>query len=945
MKTGHGLALVASALTLAACDRASVNPDGTIGSAISSSVVISQVYAGGGNTGATYHNDFVELFNKSAAPVNLNTWSIQYSTGTGTGWGANTTSLTGTIAAGGYYLVGLDSGGNVGLLLPTPDDQDLTTTMATGGGKVALVSNTTALTGTCPTSLAIVDFIGWGSANCSEGTKLGALANATAAIRKNTGCRDTDRNNADFSIATPSPRNSASPAVATCAPYGVGAGNPNPVGQGGTTLLTVRVTSGTIPPSTSFAVVANLSAILGSSGQVFFDDGSNGDLSASDDVFSFETLVGDTVTAGAKALPFTVTDAEARVDTSGTFTLNVEANAAPVAVDDTFSVLFQTARSLAVLANDTDADSDPLAIVEITFQGTRGVAAITSSGAAMTYTPGAGQLGLDTFGYRITDGLGEFDEATVTVSIVEVIAENDAFAATEETQLVVAAPGVLVNDSAAGNPPLTSSVVAPPANGALALSSDGSFTYTGATNFFGADTFTYRTFTGSALSNVATVTITVANTQDPPTAVTDTYSVTEDTTLTRTSANGVLANDTDPDLQPLRAILVTAPARGVLTLATNGSFVYVPGLNDDVDDSFTYHANDGLADSGVVTVVLDLTAVNDAPIAIADAYSLDEDTPILVVTSGLLVNDTDVEGSALTVVVVDAPDNGTFTNMGAGFLYEPDLDYAGTDTMTYVANDGGASSVTPATVTFTIAAINDAPTAVSDTFATDEDVPLVVLVATGILANDDDVDGDAILPVVDAQPENGTLALATDGSLTWSPSADFNGTDTFTYHLSDGVESSTIATVTLSVDPLNDAPTVPQPVSPAAGEERSAKDLVFTWSASADVDGDAIEYRVQVFRDGNLYAQAQSSGTTATIPGELPKGDFTWRVQADDGVDDSGFSAEASFTIKASGGDSRDAIFGCSTTGASGGASGGATTGALLAAATVGVFFARRRAQ
>jgi len=941
MKFAHVLALAGvAALALPACEKVTVNPDGSIGNAISSSVVISQVYAGGGNTGAPLRRDFIELFNKSNAPVNLSTWSVQYATAAGATWTGDLTPLTGTIAAGGYYLVVLDSGGAVGVALPASDVYDDGTNMAVSGGKVALVSNVTALSGTCPTGGAIIDFLGWGSATCSEGTKLGALANTTAALRKGGGCRDTDQNNLDFTIVAPSPRNSASPG-GTCAPTGVGAGDPNPVGQGGTTLLTVTVTPGTNPPSTGLAVVANLTAIMGSAGQAFFDDGSNGDAFAGDTVFSWEAIVLDTVTTGAKTLPFSVSDAQARVDTSGSFVLNVVANAAPVASDDTFSVLLDTPRDLPVRANDTDADAgDFVLVAAITFQGSKGVAAIVGTGLSITYTPNLGAVGADAFGYRLVDSRGESDTATVNVSIVDAFAENDGYGATEETPLIVNAPGVLANDLASGNPPLTASVVTGPANGVLVLSSDGSFTYTGGANFFGPMSFTYRFWTGTQHSNVATVTIAVTSTQDPPSATNDSYAVTEDVTLTVNAAAGVIANDTDPDLDTLDAILVTAPTNGLLTLSTNGSFTYVPNLNYNLGDSFVYKVNDGTVDSGNATVTLNYTAVNDAPLAFADAYSLDEDTPIMVVTTGLVANDTDVEGSALSVVVVDAPDFGTFTAMAVGaFMYEPDLDFQGVDTMTYRANDGAASSAATATVTFTVAPINDAPEAVADAFSTDEDVPLVLAAAAGLLANDDDVDGDPILPIVDAAPANGTLNLGTDGSLTYTPAANVNGMDTFTYHLSDGAESSTIAAVTITLAPINDAPTIPAPISPASGEETSASDLVFSWSAATDVDGDAVEYRVQVLRGGTLYAQTQASGTTATIPGELPKGDFTWRVQADDGVADSGFSADVPFTIKGGGGDSADGLFGCSTTGARGPA--GPTVGAFLA--LIGIVLARRR--
>jgi len=172
-------------------------------------VVISQVYGGGGNTGATFTHDFIELFNQSAATVDLSGWSVQYTSAAGTGtW--SVTPLTGSIAPGGYYLIQEAQGTGGTTPLPTPDAVGSIAMSATAG-KVALSSTTTASTGACPT--CFIDLVGYGStANCFEGTgPTAAPSNTTAVIRRRSGCRDTDNNNADFSIGSPNPRNTASP--------------------------------------------------------------------------------------------------------------------------------------------------------------------------------------------------------------------------------------------------------------------------------------------------------------------------------------------------------------------------------------------------------------------------------------------------------------------------------------------------------------------------------------------------------------------------------------------------------------------------------------------------------------------------------------------------------------------------------------------------------------
>jgi hypothetical protein len=171
--------------------------------------VISQVYGGGGNSGAPFTHDFIELFNQGVTTVNLTGWSVQYQSAAGTGtW--QVTPLTGSIAPGGYYLVQEASNAAVGSPLPAPDATG-SIAMAAGAGKVALSSTTTPITGSCPT--CAVDLVGYGTtASCFEGAGPTAnTSNTTAALRKRSGCFDSNNNNVDFSIGTPNPRNTASP--------------------------------------------------------------------------------------------------------------------------------------------------------------------------------------------------------------------------------------------------------------------------------------------------------------------------------------------------------------------------------------------------------------------------------------------------------------------------------------------------------------------------------------------------------------------------------------------------------------------------------------------------------------------------------------------------------------------------------------------------------------
>ena len=203
------LVALAFAALLVAAPAAPASPSG---------IVVGQVYAGGGNSGASFANDYVELFNAGSASVTVDGWTVQYASAAGSTW--QLTALSGTVAAGGRFLVQLASGGAVGAALPAPDATG-TSNMAVSGGKVAVVTDSTALTcgasaGSCSAVGSIADLVGYGSAADYEGAAAApALSSSTAAVRADDGCTDTDSNADDFAAGTPTPRNSSAP-TATC---------------------------------------------------------------------------------------------------------------------------------------------------------------------------------------------------------------------------------------------------------------------------------------------------------------------------------------------------------------------------------------------------------------------------------------------------------------------------------------------------------------------------------------------------------------------------------------------------------------------------------------------------------------------------------------------------------------------------------------------------------
>jgi predicted extracellular nuclease len=296
--------------------------------AVSPDVVISQVYGGGGNSGAVYTNDFIELFNRGTTTVSLAGWSLQYASATGTGnFGSSTTQITplsGSLAPGQYFLVQEAQGSGGTTPLPAPDVTDTSPiAMSATGGKVALVTSATSLgcngssTPCTAAQLALIkDLVGWDGANFFEGSAPApATSNTTAAFRNGNGCVDTDDNAADFTSDAPSPRNTASP-LHSCSgptnPTGTGAADPDMLKAGETSLLTVMVTPGANPTSSGLTVTCDLSAIGGSASQAFYDDGTNGDTAAGDNTFSYLATVDSNTSVGDKTLDCIITDAEAR---------------------------------------------------------------------------------------------------------------------------------------------------------------------------------------------------------------------------------------------------------------------------------------------------------------------------------------------------------------------------------------------------------------------------------------------------------------------------------------------------------------------------------------------------------------------------------------------------------------------------------------------------------
>ncbi len=361
--------------------------------AILPQVVISQVYGGGGNSSATYRNDFVELHNNGSTSVSLSGWSVQYASATGSSW--LITNLTAvSIPAGGYYLVQGASGGAVGALLPTADATG-TTNMSATAGKVALVSSTTALTGTCPTGGFIVDFIGFGTtANCFEGTgPAAASSNTTANIRAASGCTDTGQNATDFATGTPTPRNSST-TVVTC-----GAASPT------ISINDVSVTEGNSGTVTATFTVS-LSSPAGGAGVAFTY--ATADNTATDANNDYEpiTATAGSISSGNSNTTISVTvNGDTAPETSETFFVDLTGITGATVGD---------AQGLGTITNDDIAPNLSINDVSVT-EGNSGTATASFTvGLSLPAPTGGVSFDITTADSSATDANDDYEPKTLT---------------------------------------------------------------------------------------------------------------------------------------------------------------------------------------------------------------------------------------------------------------------------------------------------------------------------------------------------------------------------------------------------------------------------------------------------------------------------------------------------------------------------------------------------
>jgi large repetitive protein len=544
---------------------------------------------------------------------------------------------------------------------------------------------------------------------------------------------------------------------------------------------------------------------------------------------------------GTDTITYTISDGNGGTSTA-TVTVTVgPINDPPVAVPDAATTNEDTPVIIPILGNDSDVDGDPLTVTAAT--SPNGTIVINADGT-VTYTPKANFNGTDVITYTISDGKGGTATSTVTVIVAPVndapVARPDTGSTPEDTPVTLT---VLGNDTDADGDPLTVTGATSP-DGLVTINPDGTVTFTPNPNFNGATTLTYTISDGKGGTSTAVVTLNVAPVNDPPVATNDAATTNEDTPV----RVAVLANDRDADGDPLTVTAATAP-NGTVTINPDGTITYTPNANFNGTDTITYTVSDGKGGTTTATVTVTVNAVNDVPVAVNDVATTPEDEPV---TIPILGNDSDADGDPLTITAAASPNGTVVINPDGTITFTPAPNFNGPTTITYTISDGKGGTAT-AKVTVTVTAVNDPPVARPDTGATPEDTP----VRLSPLANDTDADGNP-LTIVAANAPNGTVVVNPDGTITYTPNRNFNGTDVITYQISDGRGGFSTATITITVAPVNDPPVA---VNDVAATDEDMPVRIPVLANDTDADGDRLTVTAASAPNGTVVINADGTVT------------------------------------------------------------------------------------
>ena len=787
-------------------------------------IVISQVYGGGGNSGATYRNDYVELYNPTTANVDLAGWTIQYGSATGSTWQAQ--PLGGIMQPGEYYLIALASGGTTGAVLPTANVSGEINLSGTTG-KVALSNGGDPFSGCAIGDANLVDLVGYGNtANCREGaSNAPAPSNTTSIFRKNGGLTDTNVNSADFQTGAPNPRRTTpiqeiGPAVLNTDPRDGGLNAPRDASMTITFTEPVEVADGWFDIECVNTGAHNSATVATSSNAWIITPNVNFQAGEQCTVTILRNLVHDA----------DLDDSGANTDTltrDTVFTFTVATGAAPV----------YPAEVHLTFGNPSGAQADLLTPnnylmvkpeLALSYNRDKGTPNWVSWHLADEWTGSLTRV--DTFRpdpavppqwYRVlhTDYFASgFDRGHMTPNADR---DNENSIPINQATFLMSNMVPQAPDNNQGPWAAMESYLRTllPANELYIVSGPAGVGGTGTSGF--VTTFANGHITVPASTWKVAIVL-------PKDAGDD---------VSRVAAGTRTIAVIMPNTQGIRNVDWTSYLTTVDAVESLTGYDFFTNVPDAIENAIEAGVN------------------GTNPPGVADqTFSTDEDTPGAVTLEAASTD-------AVTYTIVTAPQHGTLSGTGANQTYTPLPDYYGTDSFTFNVSDGARTSNT-ATVTIDVVAVNDTPTTADDAKSTDEDTALQ-FAAYELTSNDaagpanESTQTLVVSSVAATATTHGTVALSA-GMITYTPAPNYNGAASFTYEVCDNGGACANGTVNVAVNAVNDAPSA-SVTAPSSGIEGSA---IAASVSTSDADaGDTASIAWTVTKNGAPYA----NGTGASI--------------------------------------------------------------------------------
>ncbi|MFJ5282784.1 tandem-95 repeat protein, partial [Pseudomonas sp. NPDC088429] len=627
----------------------------------------------------------------------------------------------------------------------------------------------------------------------------------------------------------------------------------------------------------------------------------------------------------------------------------IPVNDLPVANDDALATNEGVALTFDPRLNDIDVENDALTITQI--DGTAiisggsvavmgGIVTLNVDGT-LTFTPSLGYVGMADFTYTVSDGNGGTDTARVDMTVVNLVdpplTADDTNSVTENSTLNVnASAGLLANDVSSepmlitqftvdGSTFTAGDTAALAGIGTLTINADGSYSFTPAPEYIGAVPIATYTVSNGSDNATATLTLSIIPSNDPPIAGDDFSTVTEDLTLSVVAGSGLLSNDVDADGDPLvitdfvaegvsyaAGITANMVGFGMLTINADGSYTFVPESNyAGPIPIITYTVSDGKGSTDTATLTLNMVAVEDSPASTSmpDRVRVDGENFDYDISSYF----SDPDGDTLNYVISGLPPGRTYnpaTGVISGTIAHDASQggIGGAYTVTVTAYDGPDGTGLSTTQTFIVTVGNPVPTAVDDTATVIEDGALTVDAASGLIANDTDPDGDPMIVSLFAVAGDatvffagdtatingvGTLTINSDGSYSFSPWANYSGAvPVVTYVVSDGNGGTDVATLTLTITPVNDVPKLVDPnlpgqiFDPATSNYAvtTPEDVAFSGQVAAnDADSDTLAYSVATPPTNGTLTLDAATGAYTYIPTADYNGTDSFVVEISDG--------------------------------------------------------------